>query len=99
VINAAEAFELINNLDRREAIRRFGPAWSLVVVNEALEIVALGRFKERPTVVQVDELVSEHKGSAYFYANPGVYKTVEALEARVRECEDAFRIDWQSPKQ
>ncbi len=98
MINPAEVFELINNLDRREPIRRYGPAWSVVVVGPTLDVVALGRFKHRPTLQEVDELLSAHKGYAYFYATPGMYKTLEALEAKVRECDEVFRIDWQSTK-
>ena len=98
MIGTTEVFELINNLDCREAIRRYGPAWSIVVVGPTLHVVALSRFKERPTLVQVGELLFAHKGCAYFYVNPGMYKTVEALEEKVRACDEAIRMDSQGIK-
>ncbi len=83
--------EQINNLDSREAVRQFGPKWSIVVVSPSLQVVAVGRYKVRPSLLAVDELLAPHRGCAYFYATPGMYDTRDALESRVQACEEAFR--------
>jgi len=86
------AFELINNLDRRQALRKFGPSWAIVVVNSALEIEAVNRYSDKPTVNDATALMSRYPSSAYFYTHPGMYATPELLRQKVEACVDAFRI-------
>jgi len=98
VIDAKTVLELINNLDHREAVRRYAPAWSVVMVSEQLDVVAVQRFKERPSLAKVDILNASHKNCTYFYAEPGMYSTVEALHGKIQGCAEAFRIQWSNLK-
>lgn len=82
--------ELINNLDHREALRKFGPAWAIVVVNPALQIEAVERYKEMPQVAEANALMSKHAGCAYFYTHPGMYDSLEKLRAKISACKEAF---------
>lgn len=88
------AFDLINNLDRRESVRKYGPAYAVVVVNPRLQIERVARFKDQPETGEVAALMSEYPTSAYFYTNPGIYRTVESLQEKVASCAEAFLIKW-----
>lgn len=92
-----EAFSLVNNLDTREAIRRFAPSWAVVVVDETLQVVAVQRFKEKPELREVDALMANHPGCAYFYTHPGMYPSIELLRKKVSDCAEAFTVDWDDP--
>lgn len=92
MLTIESAFEMINNLDRREAVRKFGPSWAIVVVNSALEIEAVQRFAERPTIDDASALMNQYPGTAYFYTYPGMYASPALLRQKVEACVDAFRI-------
>lgn len=83
-------FELINNHDAREALRRYAPAWAIVVVNSALKVETVQRFREKPSIDEVDSLMALHTGCAYFYTRPNMYQTRDALRLKVAACAEAF---------
>ena len=91
--NIDEVFTLINNLDTREALRKFGPQWSIVVVDERLQIVDVSRFKYMPSVAQAKDLMSQHEDCVYFYCQPGDYDSIEKLRLKVESCKEAFLVD------
>jgi hypothetical protein len=82
-----ETFTLINNLDVREALRRYAPQWSIVYVDAAGEIVDVVRFKNlpKPPGTLPPEL-SKHPGTVKFLAQPGAYKTIEQLKKKIDDC-------------
>ena len=81
-----EAFQLMNNLDMREAVRKFGPQWSTVVVDTAGEIIDVIRFKEEPTIALLKEQMSRYPKSVQFTARPGVYDTLDKLAKKIQDC-------------
>lgn len=96
MIEVDEVFTLVNCLDYREAIRRYGPAWAVVVVNPALEVAAVQRYKQRPTPSEVDSLMQAHLHCAHFYTQPGMFATVQLLKDKIRDCKEVFAIDWKT---
>ncbi len=87
-----EVFALINNLDKREALRKFGPRWSIVIVNSDLRIVGISRFKYMPKVTESIDLMAQYPDCVYFYAQPGDYDSIAKLKAKVESCRDAFLL-------
>jgi hypothetical protein len=97
MIAIEEVFSLINNLDARKAVRRLAPGRAVVVVDEALQVVAVQRFKEEPELREVDALMTSHPGCAYFYTHPGMYPLIESLQGKIGDCANAFAVDWGGP--
>ena len=87
-----KVFILINNLDMREPIRKFGPQWSVVVVNKNLEVKNVGRYKKMPDLDDTDKLISNSEDSVYFYTQPGDYTSLEELKERIESCSSAFEV-------
>ena len=84
--------QLINNLDKREPLRKFGPAWAVVVVNTNLEVEDIARFKNRPSIKEINGVMLKHHGCVYFYTQPGMYKSAEKLKVKIKSCKDAFLV-------
>lgn len=84
--------QLINNLDKREALRRFDPNWSVVVVNNNLQVKDIVRFKNKPSIEEVNAFMLGHQGCVYFYAQPGMYNSIAKLKIKIRSCGDAFLV-------
>jgi hypothetical protein len=80
------AFDLINNLDMRAPLRKFGPQWSTVVVSREGEVLEVIRHKEAPTMVQHREHMNMYPASVQFTTQPGVFERAEELAKRVEEC-------------
>lgn len=87
-----EIFQLINNLDKREALRKFGPAWSVVVVNKNLQVEDIVRFRNKPSVEEVNGFMLKHHNCVYFYTQPCMYNSIKELKAKIRSCKDAFLV-------
>ncbi|MFW5443181.1 MAG: hypothetical protein ACKE51_02590 [Methylococcaceae bacterium] len=85
-----EILKLINNLDKREALRKFGPTWSVVVVNKNLQVEGIVRFKNEPSIEEISAVMLKHRGCVYFYAHPGMYNSIEKLKIKIKSCKDAF---------
>ena len=83
---------LINNLDLRDISRKFGPTWAIVVVNKCLRVEGVERYKTRPSVSEVNALISKYGECVYFYTQPGMYDSVEKLREKVESCRDAFLV-------
>lgn len=81
-----DAFKLVNNLDVREALRKFSPQWSTVAVSESGEIVEVLRHKEQPTLQLNRDHLLKHRNSVQFTAWPERFQSVEELEKEIREC-------------
>jgi hypothetical protein len=84
-----EALTLINNLDMREPLRRYGPKWSTVFVGRHGEILGVHRHKES-LEKQGDQVMQEDAqnyptGTFFFTAMPGTYTTPEQLEGKLRD--------------
>ena len=86
-----EAFTLINNLDVREAIRRFAPQWSIVFVNASEKIVDVVRFKTWPKPAgTLPPEMKKHPGTLKFIAQPGMYQSIEQLTEKVEDIKADF---------
>jgi len=83
-------FELINNLDVREPLRKYAPQWSIVVVNAAGEVLDVIKTKEWNFIVQ-RKYMEMYPRSVQFVATPGMYKTVDELQAAIDDCVWAHR--------
>ena len=88
-----EILILINNLDKREALRKYGPKHSVVVVNQQLQVESVTRYKYTPKTSETNVLLGQYKGSCYFLASPGRFETTEKLQARIDHCINAFTVD------
>ena len=88
-----EILILINNLDKREALRKYGPKYSVIVVNQQLQVESVTRYKYMPKLSERRALLIQYKGSCYFLASPGMYDTNKKLEEKIDGCIDAFTVD------
>ena len=84
-----EALTLINNLDMREPLRRYGPKWSTVFVGRQGEILGVHRHKEslekEGGQVEREDAKNYPRGTVFFTAIPGMYTTPEQLESKLRD--------------
>lgn len=85
-----EIIILINNLDLRDALRKFGPKYAIIVVDKQLQVLDVSRYKKMPKQSEINELMSNYRGCAYFYADPSMYETTEKLKTKIESCKDAF---------
>ena len=81
-----EAFKLANNLDVREALRKFSPQWSTVAVSKTGEIVDVIRHKDQPTLELNREHLLKYPDTVQITAWPGRFGTVDDLKRTVQEC-------------
>ncbi|MBX3741317.1 MAG: hypothetical protein KF712_10030 [Akkermansiaceae bacterium] len=90
-MKAEEAFNVINNLHVREALRRFQPQWSIVSISSAGEIMGVATYKNCPQTKEQLDVFNEFPGSIQITAWPDRFSSVEALEKVVRESVDLAR--------
>jgi hypothetical protein len=90
-----EALTLINNLDMREPLRRYGPKWSTVFVSRSGEILGVHRHKDLLEKSQADREDAKQylPGTFYFIARPGMYSTHEALMRKVNDCVEGYALE------
>ena len=91
IVTPEDAFELINNLDVRESLRKFAPQWCTVAVDQSGTIVDVIRHKEPPNDRLHKEHMNRHPLSVQFTAWPGRFAGVDELETILKECVDAHR--------
>src|SRR5262245_52702340 len=81
-----EALTLINNLDMREPLRRYGPKWTTIFVDRSGEILGVHRHKEGQNPHLEREDAGHHPpGTFYFIAMPGMFTTREELEKKLKD--------------
>ena len=80
-----EAFSLMNNLDVREALRRYSPQYSNVVVDASGELLEVVRYKERPTLEMDRDNLKKYPNAFQFPSWPGRFNSVDKLAAWIRE--------------
>ena len=81
-----EVFKLINNLDMREPLRRYGPKWATVFVGRSGEILGVHRHKELLGKSDTRKDAALYPpGTVYFIAVPGAYTTHGQLARAVKD--------------
>ena len=75
-----EAFRLVENLDYQEGLRRkFAPGFSLLQIDKRGEIVAVERYKARPTEADQIELLNRFPRTVQINGKPGIYSSWKDL--------------------
>ena len=82
-MNIDEVYYSIHNLDVRDALRRFQPKYSVLVVSPRGDVVVLEKYKKVPEFSEIGVLLQEHKGCGAFIASAEMYPTKEELQERV----------------
>ena len=81
-----EAFRLVENLDYQEGLRRkFAPGFSLLQIDERGEIVAVERYKARPTEADQIELLNRFPRTVQIQGQPGLYSSWKELMQHVSD--------------
>lgn len=80
-----KAFELINNLDIREPLRKFSFRYSTVTISAQGEIVDVVRYKEQPTHQMDLDNLKKYPNCFQFPSWPGRFSSVEELVSWIRE--------------
>ena len=81
-----EAFELIENRDYPEGLRRrLAPGYSLFHVNRYGEVVNVIRFKRLPTEEDQFAAIKENRGCVQFSGNPGMYASAAELRTAIEQ--------------
>lgn len=86
-----EAFQLIENLDYPEGLRRkLAPAYSLFQISRNGEVVGVQGFKELPT--EADRLagLKNNRGCIQLHGSPGMYASVEELKQHIEDSKWLF---------
>lgn len=86
VMKISEAHKLINNLDYEEGLKRkFSPQYSLIQVNYDGGIVAIYRYKERPSEDVYSRVLKDHPGTVQIPARVGLYPTENSLKEAINK--------------
>ena len=81
-----EAFDVINNLDFAEGLRRkFAPGFSLLLIDRMGEVVRIERFKQPPSETQQAATLNLQVGCIAIDGSPGMYESPEALQQRIAD--------------
>lgn len=79
-----EAYELIENLDYAEGLKRkFAPGYSLIHVNRDREVSSVLRFKNLPSEQEQLNSIKENRSCIQLSANPGMYSSPSELRERI----------------
>jgi len=79
------AFDLINNLQVREPLRKYHPQWSTIVISYDGNIVDVIKHKEQPTLRLNKEHLERYPETLQITAWQGRFNTVADLEKAVKE--------------
>ena len=80
-----EAFQLIENLDHPEGLKRkLAPGYSLLQITRDGDVVSVERFKELPTEAEQLAALNKHPGCVQINGSPGMYASVEELREHIR---------------
>ncbi len=93
-----EVLTLINNLDMREPLRRYGPKWSTVFVGRAGEILGVHRHKEsleKNPQLEREDAGHYPPGTVYFIATPRMFTTREEVEEKLNDAVSAYELEGQ----
>ena len=94
-----EAFQLVNNVDIPEGLKRkFGPGYSLILVNRTGDIVRIERFKQPPSEAQQLATLNLEPECIAICGRPWMYETPDALHARIAKSMWLFDQMIQKPQ-
>jgi len=79
------AFEVINNLNVREPLRKYHPQWSTIVIDYDGNIIDVIKHKEQPNVKLNKEHLESYPGTIQITAWQGRFDSVGDLEKVVME--------------
>jgi len=92
-MTSEEAFQLIENLDYPEGLkRRFAPGHSLININRNGEVVNLSRFKNLPTEEEQRALLQRFPDCMQIFGSSGMYATVDEFHERIHRSLHLFGI-------
>jgi hypothetical protein len=81
-----EAFQLIENLDYAEGLRRkLAPSHSLLQINRDGDIVSVERFREPSTEAEQIAALNKYPGTIQINARPGMYESADELRERIQK--------------
>ena len=83
------AFELMNNFDVPESMKKRAPKWSIIFVGAAGKVMDVVRFYEEypKPIRRLDEYREQHRGAiCYFIAKPGQCDYLDKLEKKIKSC-------------
>jgi len=92
-----DVYVSINNLDLKESLRKYGPTWSYIFVNEQLEVIAIEKYKKDLSNIEEKKMAHIYKDSVLIIARPGDYCSVNELEESIKSCKDAFEYIRKNP--
>ena len=79
------AFEIVNNLNVREPLRKYQPQWSTIVINYDGNIVDIIKHKEQPNLNLNKEHLERYPDTIQITAWQGRFDRVEDLIKVVKE--------------
>jgi hypothetical protein len=80
-----DAFNLINNLNVREELRKYQAQWSTVVISSTGNILDVIKHKEQPTLKLNKEHLERYPDTIQITAWAGRFSTVADLQRAVIE--------------
>ena len=81
-----DAFELINNLDVPEGLRRkFAPQHSLIHINRDGEIASVVRFKHYPSEAEQLDALNNAPRCVQIIGVPGMYASLPEFRSRIAD--------------
>ncbi|MFI0416315.1 MAG: hypothetical protein ACH255_19495 [Candidatus Thiodiazotropha sp.] len=82
-MNNDEVYASVHNLDVREAVRRFKPKYSVLIVSPEEGVIKIEKYKLVPEFTEIELLLKGCKGCGAFVASAEMYPTKEELSNRI----------------
>jgi len=79
------AFNIINNLDKREPLRKFQPQWCTIAIDYDGNIIDVIKHKEEPNLKLNKEHLERYPHTIQITAWQGRFQSVEELEKVIKE--------------
>lgn len=79
------AFEIINNLNVRQPLRKYQPQWCTIVINYDGEIVDIIKYKEQPNLKLNKEALKRYPDTIQITAWQNRFNSIEDLRKVVNE--------------
>jgi hypothetical protein len=84
-MEAKLAFEIINNLNVREPLRKYKPQWSTIVISYDGKIIDVIKHKEQPTLKINKEHLERYPNTIQITAWQGRFDSVDDLIKILKE--------------
>jgi hypothetical protein len=87
-MNLKKAFEIINNLNVRQPLRKYQPQWCTIVISSNGDIVDIIKYKEQPDLTSNKDDLLRYPDTIQITAWQDCFSSIDDLKRVVKESVD-----------